>query len=111
MKSREEVIERITEYLSMGGLLNPESMDHDKVRDLLVDCRIRLRELEAYMIPVNPSDDSVGEAWATLRKYGVEDGPEFVDSIDIKDVRGAVSAAFQVARMKAAERAAAQVTP
>ncbi len=29
----------ITEYLSAGGLWNPESMEHDKVRRLLIDCR------------------------------------------------------------------------
>lgn len=31
---------RITDYLGNGGLFNPEMMDHDKVRDLLLDCRI-----------------------------------------------------------------------
>lgn len=30
---------RITEYLSAGGLFNPELMDHEKVRDLLIDAR------------------------------------------------------------------------
>ena len=30
---------RITEYLGAGGLFNPELMEHDKVRDLLRDCR------------------------------------------------------------------------
>lgn len=34
--------ERITQYLCVGGLLNPESMEHDKVRDLLIDCRTEL---------------------------------------------------------------------
>jgi hypothetical protein len=39
--------ERITEYLSHGGLFNPELMQHQTVRDLLIDCRgeiDRLRE-------------------------------------------------------------------
>jgi hypothetical protein len=39
--------ERITEYLSHGGLFNPELMQHQTVRDLLIDCRCeidRLRE-------------------------------------------------------------------
>lgn len=31
--------ERITEYLSAGGLWNPELMSPEKVRDLLIDCR------------------------------------------------------------------------
>jgi len=35
----ESLSHRITEYLEMGGLFNPESVDHEKVRDLLIDCR------------------------------------------------------------------------
>lgn len=34
--------DRITEYLSLGGLFNPELMEHEKVRDLLIDCRKHL---------------------------------------------------------------------
>jgi hypothetical protein len=34
-----ELSQRITEYLASGGLFNPELMEHDKVRDLLIDCR------------------------------------------------------------------------
>lgn len=30
---------RINEYLSAGGLFNPELMEHEKVRDLLMDIR------------------------------------------------------------------------
>ena len=30
---------RITDYLCTGGLFNPELMDHQKVSDLLIDCR------------------------------------------------------------------------
>lgn len=37
-----EVIERITAYLSGGGLFNPELANHDAVRDLLIDCRAAL---------------------------------------------------------------------
>jgi hypothetical protein len=36
--------ERITQYLSVGGLFNPELMEHAKVRDLLTDCRAELDE-------------------------------------------------------------------
>ena len=36
------LIERINEYLSNGGLFNPEYTNHDKVRDLLIDCREEL---------------------------------------------------------------------
>ena len=34
--SAAELVERISEYLQLGGLINPELMEHDKVRDLLI---------------------------------------------------------------------------
>jgi hypothetical protein len=37
---------RITDYLSMGGLFNPELADHLAVRDLLIECREVLNERE-----------------------------------------------------------------
>jgi hypothetical protein len=39
---RQELVERITEYLTLGGLFNPEMADHNAVRDLLIDCRAAL---------------------------------------------------------------------
>jgi hypothetical protein len=30
---------RISNYLQSGGLFNPELMEHDKVRDLIIDCQ------------------------------------------------------------------------
>ena len=45
-----DIVDRITEYLSSGGLFNPELMNHDKVRDLCMDARdeiLRLRLLLA----------------------------------------------------------------
>ncbi len=38
--------ERITNYLGNGGLFNSESMDHDKVRDLLIECRDEIERLQ-----------------------------------------------------------------
>ncbi len=38
-----DLSERITEYLCAGGLFNPELMEHEKVRDLLMDCRDALQ--------------------------------------------------------------------
>ena len=37
--TRVDLAKRIANYLSAGGLFNPEAMDHDKVHDLLIDCR------------------------------------------------------------------------
>lgn len=39
-----DVLERITNYLGNGGVFNPELMEHDKVRDLLIDCRDELKD-------------------------------------------------------------------
>lgn len=39
-------INKITEYLEAGGLFNPELMEHDKVRDLLIESRIELERLQ-----------------------------------------------------------------
>lgn len=41
----ESITDRITAYLSNGGLFNPELMEHDKVRDLLIDTRDEIERL------------------------------------------------------------------
>ena len=40
--ARDALTERITGYLTGGGLFNPEMANHDAVRDLLIDCRAAL---------------------------------------------------------------------
>ena len=40
----DELVTRITDYLAMGGLFNPELADHTAVRDLLIECREVLNE-------------------------------------------------------------------
>jgi hypothetical protein len=40
-----ELSDRITDYLSMGGLFNPELANHIAVRDLLIECREILNEV------------------------------------------------------------------
>lgn len=44
--------ERVAEYLVAGGLINPELMDHDKVRDLLIDADKKLTERELELMRV-----------------------------------------------------------
>lgn len=39
IKETKALVERIQNYLGNGGLFNPEMMEHDKVRDLLMACR------------------------------------------------------------------------
>lgn len=36
---REELLQRIQNYLESGGLFNPELMEHEKVRELIMDVR------------------------------------------------------------------------
>ena len=46
-------LEQIKSYLGNGGLFNPEMMEHDKVRDLIISCRDeieRLRELRVAVL-------------------------------------------------------------
>lgn len=40
----QELTDRITAYLAMGGLFNPELANHLAVRDLLIECREVLNE-------------------------------------------------------------------
>jgi hypothetical protein len=41
-----DIESRIQEYLSLGGLFNPELMEHNKVRDLIIDCRKEIANLK-----------------------------------------------------------------
>jgi hypothetical protein len=40
------VADKITDYLASGGLFNPELMEHQKVRDLLIECRTEIEVLD-----------------------------------------------------------------
>ena len=42
--TQKALTKRIEEYLSAGGLFNPELANHVAVRDLLIECREALRE-------------------------------------------------------------------
>jgi hypothetical protein len=39
------MIEMIDNYLQMGGMFNPEMMEHHKVRDMLLKCREEMERL------------------------------------------------------------------
>lgn len=43
---KESIVERIDQYFAVGGDINPEHMEHDKVRELLWDARSYIKELE-----------------------------------------------------------------
>ena len=44
-----DLIKRIDNYLVMGGMFNPEEMEHHKVRDLLLDTRNELKEIHELL--------------------------------------------------------------
>ena len=44
---RERIEQRITAYLTTGGLFNPDLADHTAVRDLLIECREVLSAVRA----------------------------------------------------------------
>lgn len=46
LKDHKDIIYKINEYLFVGGLWNPEMMEHEKVRDLLMEIRDLLKEDE-----------------------------------------------------------------
>jgi len=63
MNNSEYLIERINNYLYTGGLFNPEMADHNKVRDLLIECRA---EMDALSV-VNVSAENDGRS---VRRVG-----------------------------------------
>jgi hypothetical protein len=46
-----ELLDRIQEYLSLGGLFNPEMMEHDEVRRLILDCRTYIEYMHLQNAP------------------------------------------------------------
>lgn len=70
------LVEHIDVYLQLGGLHNPELMEHDKVRDLLIKCREELvtvrervrEELLSEMAFVVLSASTLGAARASVER-------------------------------------------
>lgn len=66
VEKRIELVNRITNYLATGGLWNPEMMEPERVRDILIECRDALAPLPtpaseqgAWTLPEPPK----GRAW------------------------------------------------
>ncbi|RZL33307.1 MAG: hypothetical protein EOP35_18210 [Rubrivivax sp.] len=53
---RADLAQRVTDYLSGGGLFNPELANHDAVRNLLIECR------DAFQGPATESSHERDEA-------------------------------------------------
>ena len=101
---RVEVVTRITEYLSLGGLWNPDLMDHDKVRDLLIDCREALTTAQA----------AIRLAEAVVGYIDAHDpGPAVVRSVGLDLARRVYDeslAAYRQARALPGDEAVAELT-
>jgi chromosome segregation ATPase len=41
-----EILNGVRDYLSSGGLFNPELMDHQRTRDLIIECRDEIEQLQ-----------------------------------------------------------------
>ena len=51
MTDPNKALDGIKDYLSSGGLFNPELMDHAAVRDLILDCRDAIDALKEALQP------------------------------------------------------------
>lgn len=77
----EELISRATEYLTNGGLFNPELMDHEKVRDLIYQMRNEIASAANQLL----KDQAQGERqWIKCS----DELPEIGESVLIKKTRG-----------------------
>lgn len=64
---KDDLVERITQYLGAGGLFNPEAMEHNKLRDLLLDCRDRIEALERELAAEQRSRDADAICYDSMR--------------------------------------------
>lgn len=66
----------ISEYLGNGGLFNPEMMDHEKVRELLMQCRECL-ERDARLLTLyrmkRANDGLNGRRWSAREHLDAEE--------------------------------------
>lgn len=60
MRKGNPVADRIQDYLANGGLFNPDLMEHDKVRDLLMAAQTEIVCLE----------DQKEDLRSTMKMYG-----------------------------------------
>jgi hypothetical protein len=44
-----DVLDGVRDYLASGGLFNPELMDHQRTRDLIIECRDEIERLRGEL--------------------------------------------------------------
>jgi|SRR4030095_4562957 len=68
----QDIEARVDDYLASGGLFNPEMMEHDKVRELLIDYRAAVvtakLERDGYREQAEAVDDLIAAAVEEDRK-------------------------------------------
>lgn len=62
LKTLSDVMHTIQSYLGNGGLFNPEMMEHDKVRDLILDCRDHLGRIPKLIEALQKSEAALTRA-------------------------------------------------
>lgn len=53
--------DKIKKYLGNGGLFNPELMEHEKVRDLILECQSEIQKLKLRVKNLKFNNDYVEE--------------------------------------------------
>jgi hypothetical protein len=67
-RETQDVLMRIREYIGHGGLFNPDLMDHDKVRDLVVDCRDAIAAALAEIDQLTAENDRLTHSLRDVRE-------------------------------------------
>jgi hypothetical protein len=78
LSDERDVPQRITEYLTHGGLLNPEMMDPYTTRDLLIEAKTEIDRLKAELNGAYERAAKVAETcewWTFTLKDDDERGP------------------------------------
>jgi len=79
------ILERIADYLGNGGLM----MEHDKVRDLLLDCRTEIQRMKGYhteaTIHAQRANDKDQQLEAIKAGIKARDTTLIVDGNDMND--------------------------
>lgn len=81
-----ETLNKISNYLQVGGLFNPELMEHHKVSDLLLECRNEIERLtedkdKLAAILRRVYVDKFPDTWFPAGEHGEKDSnnlPKFI---------------------------------
>jgi len=75
------ILIKIEEYLSLGGLFNPELMEHQKVRDLIIECRDHIKDMKKDFNYAVNSLENANEMFSSEELAEEEELEEMTDFI------------------------------